>query len=188
MKLDPDVEIRGDGLVIRLPRESDADAILQACRDPQIPRFTRVPADMTIDDVHAFRESGAQQAADGDALHLVAVDAADGRLLGACGLVEIDWADLVGEVGYWTVAAERGRGVATRATRAVCRYAFDDLGLERIELEASTANRGSNAVARRLGFTHEGTRRQAFVAGHHGRRGARREDADVWGCLPGELT
>jgi RimJ/RimL family protein N-acetyltransferase len=43
-------------------------------------------------------------------------------------------------------------------------------------------------VARRLGFTHEGTRRRAFVPGHTGQPGTARDDVLVWGLLPGELT
>lgn len=186
--IDPETVITGEGMTIRRPRPADAEAILAACRDPEVQRFTRVPAGITIDDVHAFRESGARDAEAGTALHLIAVDDTDGRLLGACGLVGIDWSDRTGEVGYWTVAGERGTGVATRATRAVCRYAFDVLALERIDLEASDHNVGSNGVARRLGFTLEGTRRGAFVPGHDGARGTAREDANVWGLLPGELT
>lgn len=184
---DPDLVIHGEGLLVRRPREADADAILAACRDPEIPRFTRVPADMTLEAVHEFRESGAHDAADGSAFHGIVIDQGDGRLLGACGLVDVDWQDLVGEIGYWTAAHERGTGVATRATRAVCRYAFEGLGLERLDLEASAVNAGSNAVARRLGFTLEGTRRQAFVPGHTGASAASREDANVWGLLRGEL-
>lgn len=184
---DPDLVIRGEGLLVRRPREADAKAILAACRDPEISRFTRVPADMTLDDVHGFRESGARDAADGSAFHGIVIDEDDGRLLGACGLVEVDWQDLVGEVGYWTAAHERGTGVATRAARAVCRFAFDELGLERVDLEASATNPGSNAVAQRLGFTLEGTRRRAFVPGHTGASAASREDANVWGLLRGEL-
>lgn len=184
---DPNLVVHGEGLLVRRPREADANAILTACRDPEIPRFTRVPADITLDDIHQFRESGARDAADGSAFHGLVIDQDDGRLLGACGLVDVDWQDLVAEIGYWTAAPERGTGVATRATRALCRYAFDELGLERLELAASAMNLGSNAVARRLGFTLEGTRRRAYVPGHTGTAASNREDANVWGLLPGEL-
>ena len=184
---DEDLVLVGEDLLVRRPRPEDAEAILAACQDPAIVAFTRVPADMTLDDVHAFRRSGAADAEAGTAFHAIAVDAQDGRLLGACGLVEVDWGDLVGEVGYWTVAAERGAGVAARATRAVCRWAFDDLGLQRLDLEASVDNPASNAVAQRLGFTLEGTRRRAFASGHTGDPAAPREDANVWGVLRDEL-
>ena len=185
--LSEDLVLEGEGLWVRRPREADAEAILRACHDPDVVRFTRVPAAMTIEDVHDFRLSGARDALEGTAFHAVAVDG-DGTLLGACGLVDVDWLDLVGEVGYWTAPDHRGRGVATRATRAVCRWAFDDLGLERLQLEASVRNPASNRVARRLGFQWEGTRRQAFVPGHTGQAGTDRDDVHLHGLLSGELT
>ena len=54
------------------------------------------------------------------------------------------------EVGYWTVAHARGRGVAPRALNAVSDWAFDTLaadGLERLELLHQVDNVASCRVA-----------------------------------------
>lgn len=183
-----DTTLHADGLILRLPADEDVPAIVAACQDPEIPHFTRVPANLTADHVRDFMTSGRAEADAGTALHMSVYDAADGRLVASCGLVTCDWVDLVGEVGYWVAADERGKGIATRAARAVCAFAFDDLGLQRMDLLAATTNPGSNGVARRLGFTLEGTRRRALVAGHTGNPDDPRYDANVWGLLPGELV
>jgi RimJ/RimL family protein N-acetyltransferase len=53
---------------------------------------------------------------------------------------------------YWLAPAGRGRGIATKAVRLLCRWAFDSLGLERITLQTRPGNARSQAVARRAGF------------------------------------
>jgi RimJ/RimL family protein N-acetyltransferase len=69
----------------------------------------------------------------------------------------------------------------TAATRLVCRWAFDELHLERVEWWAGVGNTGSRRVAERLGFTIEGTCRARLM--HRGER----MDAWVGGLLRGEL-
>lgn len=64
------------------------------------------------------------------------------------------------EVGYWLGTAHLGRGIMTRAVRAVVRTLFDDEGLHRVELRTAADNQPSRAVADRLGFTLEGTLRE----------------------------
>jgi len=86
-------------------------------------------------------------------LSLAIVDAADtARLLGSIALHPIDWRLGAADVGYWLAAPARGRGQATRAVRLVAGWAFDTLGLERLELRAQRGNHASQAVAARAGF------------------------------------
>jgi ribosomal-protein-serine acetyltransferase len=47
----------------------------------------------------------------------------------------------------------------TRAVQAVTDYAFDDLDLNRLEIQAGTANAKSRAIPERLGFRQEGVLR-----------------------------
>lgn len=85
--------------------------------------------------------------------------AAQEQIVGVIGLGRIDPVNRSAFVGYWIAAAHEGRGLITAAVAAVCSFGFGKLGLERIELEAATNNLRSRAVAERLGFTHEGTKR-----------------------------
>jgi RimJ/RimL family protein N-acetyltransferase len=69
----------------------------------------------------------------------------------------------VAEVAYWTTRAARGRGVAPRATTALTRWAFDEIGFHRLELMHATANEASCRVAGKAGFALEGTKRSAVL-------------------------
>ncbi len=67
------------------------------------------------------------------------------------------------EIGYWLGEAATGRGLMTRAVRAVLDFAFDDLKLNRVGLHADVRNAPSRALAERLGFTLEGIERQSWL-------------------------
>lgn len=173
-------------LELRLPEDGDAETIAALCQDPAIARWTRVPSPYSVADAEQFVTWARGQAKAGTSFNLVVVDAAE--VVATCGLVDIDGADLVAEVGYWVGATARGRGVATTAAREVCRWAFEDLGLERLHLQAATDNAASNAVARRIGFQLEGVSRQGSIPGHTGEPGTPRVDMNRYGLLPLELT
>lgn len=59
-------------------------------------------------------------------------------------------------LGYYGMARYAGRGLMTEAVRWAVRYAFDELGLHRLEANIQPDNRASIALVRRLGFRKEG--------------------------------
>jgi RimJ/RimL family protein N-acetyltransferase len=85
------------------------------------------------------------------------VEAATDEVVGGVNLRFGDFE--VAEVSYFLRASARGRGLATRAVRLVSHWAFDELGIERIELRAHPENEASCRVAERAGFTREGVER-----------------------------
>ena len=148
----------GDGVVIlRVPSAGDVDALTLACQDPLIARFTRLPSPYGRDDAVAFvRRAGAAWAA-GTEFHFVIAAADDDRLLGCLGVIVRHERRAV-EVGYWVAAAERGRGVASRAAVLASRWALDALRYPRVELFTSLDNRASQKVAEHAGFKVVGIR------------------------------
>jgi RimJ/RimL family protein N-acetyltransferase len=68
-------------------------------------------------------------------------------------------------IGYWTVEAARGRGLATRAVGTLTGWAFQQLGLHRIELCHAVANPASCRVAEKAGYPLEGTLRESHTYG-----------------------
>ncbi|MBK8694053.1 MAG: GNAT family N-acetyltransferase [Deltaproteobacteria bacterium] len=77
-------------------------------------------------------------------------------LAGMCGYHLIDWNNRRTGIGYWLAQGHQGKGLMTRAVRALTTHAFVSLGLHRLEIHAATENAKSRAVAERLGFTQEG--------------------------------
>lgn len=64
------------------------------------------------------------------------------------------------EIGYWLGTSFEGRGIMTRACRAIIDYNFGEFDLNRIEIKCPTDNLQSRRIPERLGFTQEGIIRQ----------------------------
>lgn len=84
-----------------------------------------------------------------------------GKIAGTIGFNEISKANKIGTIGYWLGEAFQGRGIMTKALKAIIEYGFSELGLNRIEVCVAVGNKKSRALPERLGFTEEGTIRQA---------------------------
>lgn len=174
-----------DGQVrLRTPTSDDVDRITEICQDPAIQHWTTLPSPYVRESAEQFVAMADRGRAEGQALHLLIE--VDDAVVGAVGL---GWDDRDGRgvVGYWVAPEARGSGVAVAATRLLCAWGMDDLGLARIELDAAADNEASNRVAARLGFTLEGTRRSAMLLSGVGPFEESRADVNDWGLLPGEL-
>lgn len=64
------------------------------------------------------------------------------------------------QLGYWIRSDLAGQGLMKEAAKAVVDFAFEDLGLHRLELHASPHNVASVKVAESLGFRREGLARE----------------------------
>ncbi|MBW5484783.1 GNAT family N-acetyltransferase [Streptomyces bambusae] len=83
----------------------------------------------------------------------------DGAVVGLGALVRFDdTSDGAWEIGYWLHPAATGRGVATRAARALAEQAFRLPGTAYVEIVHDRANLASAAVPARLGFTEHARR------------------------------
>ena len=60
------------------------------------------------------------------------------------------------EIGYWVAEPFWGKGIATRALRAVTEYAFTSFDLVRIFAAVFEWNPGSARVLEKAGYTYEG--------------------------------
>ena len=170
-----------DGVVtLRPAADSDVLAIVEACRDPAIQRYTTVPSDYREADAWEWLERSERGRAAGTDFPLLVVDAADGSLLGSVGVHDLDDQGRC-RVGYWVAAPARGRGVASRALRLLCGWAFEELGVARIELHVEPENETSQRVAERVGFEQEGLLRSFMEVS-----GARR-DMLSYSLIPGRL-
>ncbi|HEV2261859.1 MAG TPA: GNAT family protein [Candidatus Rubrimentiphilum sp.] len=85
-----------------------------------------------------------------------------GELVGNVGLHVLSRRDRTARIGYWLDEKATGQGLVTNAVRAIVEFAFNDLETHRIEIRCAPANRASRAIPERLGFTEEGTNREAL--------------------------
>lgn len=178
----PSYEEQSDGVVtLRRWRTEDAPDVQRAASDPEIARWLPVPVPYTLEAAHGYVDGIVPtEWTAGSAANVAVVDARDGTLLGAVGLRLHGG---IGELGYWTAAWARGRGVAVRAARLHAAWGFTVLGLHRIELLADVDNLPSQRVAERAGWVREGVARSVRPAP---RDLTRRVDMVVYSLLPGE--
>ncbi|MEU5015679.1 GNAT family N-acetyltransferase [Streptomyces sp. NPDC021749] len=180
------VTLTTERLVLRPFEPSDAPAVCAACQDPDIPRWTVVPSPYGLQDAEYFVGTAVPEGwRDDTAYTFAVVSRTDGALIGSMSLVrlaQLRTAERQAELGFWTAKEHRGRGYTAEAARAVLRWAFRELGVERMEWLAEAGNEGSRAVARKLGFHMEGTLRAKLV--HEGTR----RDAWIGSLLPSDLA
>lgn len=85
---------------------------------------------------------------------------AGGELAGVVGYHPVDWRNRSASLGYWLAESQQGKGLMSRAVRAVCGHAFGTFKLNRVEIAAAAENTKSRAIPDRLGFRLEGVLRQ----------------------------
>ncbi|MFB8089441.1 GNAT family N-acetyltransferase [Streptomyces sp. NPDC055992] len=147
------------GLVLRPWERADAPVFLAAYEDPEIWHWhTRRPSteEQVLEWFDAYardwqRESGGHWAVTGD----------DGEVRGRIALRDMEFGDGIAEAAYWVLPAARGAGVASGALAALSAWALEEAGFWRIELDHSTRNHASCAVATKCGFAPEGVKRGA---------------------------
>jgi RimJ/RimL family protein N-acetyltransferase len=99
-----------------------------------------------------------------DPLWFAIIDLATERPVGVATYLRLDPPNGVIEVGHLAFSPLlQRRPVATEAMYLMARRAFDELGYRRYEWKCHALNAPSRAAAERLGFTYEGTFRQATV-------------------------
>jgi ribosomal-protein-alanine N-acetyltransferase len=93
----------------------------------------------------------------GPHIGLIAREVASNRIIGVINLNEIvAGAFYSAYLGYYGMAEFSRKGLMTEALRAVTTFAFEDLGLHRLEANIQPDNIASIALVRRLGFRQEG--------------------------------
>ena len=165
--------------VVRAIEERDIPIVAPAFRDPGIGGENGMPPFDEDELRRVLRDLIPEMRARGVLFPYVIEDSTDGSIHGGLTLRHFDPMRGVIEVGYWLFANARGRGLATRAVRAVVREAFAS-GISRIEANVRIGNEASERVLERAGFTREGVRRHLL------RHGDGRVDATLFSLLPDE--
>lgn len=185
----PDEELRGERVTLRLLHEGDASALFSLIDGSRefLARHLPWPAECTcVEDVESRIDSWEIQAqmANGACWGVFAKGAGSSQSAGnlrsaddlvpassqqhasdlqLAGVIILGWiqaAHLSASVSYWLGECFTGRGLATDALKILSHFAFNRLGLNRLEISASVTNKASQAVATRAGYTQEGFSRE----------------------------
>ncbi|MEO7352541.1 MAG: GNAT family N-acetyltransferase [Marmoricola sp.] len=158
--------------------EQHLEPLRRMLDDPVTVRFTRVPDPVPDGFEHQWYAGYVAGRAEGTREVFAVLE--DDAFLGIGVAPDISRSERTVELGYIVDAAQRGRGVATATLLGLTHWAFAELDPVRVELLISEANAASKAVARRCGYTYEGTLRSKFM------KAGVWEDTTVWSRLAGE--
>jgi RimJ/RimL family protein N-acetyltransferase len=164
MKLPEQPVIETKRLVLRLLDEGDLPALFAVNGDEEVFRYSpreawKTPADgeAWFSRVTAHRESGAT-------MQFVIVLRDSGRPIGTLAIFHFDESVGSAEIGYVLGREHWGKGLMKEALAAYVEFAFETLGLKRLEAELDPRNEASVKVLERVGFSHEGRRRRNYFA------------------------
>ena len=147
---------------------TDAEALFAIKSNPEITQHYGQEPHQSLADTLKWIQSlqdGYQQ--DQDFAWCLTLKGED-RLIGACTLWNLDPGYHHGEIGYELHPAYEKQGIMREAVSAILTFAFNDLGLHRIEATPFGDNPASHNLLLKLGFRHEGTLRQRyFFRGHY---------------------
>ena len=165
--------MRTGELLLRLPTETDIDAIAPAFRDPEVGGEAGLPPVDAAALRMMLREQLPWLRNRGLLAPYVIEDTDAGTILGGANLRLFDPMRDTVELGYWLFVEARGRGVATRAVRALVEDSHSR-GINRVEAHVRLGNVASERVLERAGFGREGVKRRLL------RHGGVRVDATLF--------
>lgn len=157
--------LKGSRIMLREYRSEDFSSIRAWVNDEATTRWmsTRFWPPQTDVDTQEFLSRMLQSSH--NAYNFVIADAQDESYIGQLDLFRVDWRLRQGEIGMVIGKSElRGQGYGQEALELMKRFAFDNLGLERLELEVHMDNQNAVRCYRKAGFTLEGVKRHAFWA------------------------
>ncbi|XXM70792.1 GNAT family N-acetyltransferase [Lysinibacillus sphaericus] len=91
-----------------------------------------------------------------------------GKLIGMISFHFINWKTKHTSIGYYLGKEAEGKGIITTCVKTLLRYAFEDLKLNKVEIQCAEENTKSRKIPERLGFKLEGVSRDAeFINDHY---------------------
>ena len=147
---------------LELLEEKHAEAILHLVknnREHLKEWLTWVDNMQTVEDFKKFIKESNKRYAAGQELSFVIV--ANDQVVGRVGIYNVDQYNKHGSIGYWIGKEHEGKGIITAACKALIKYCFSYINLNRIEIKCGTENFRSQAIPEKLGFIREGKIRQA---------------------------
>ena len=158
----PQKTLESARLRLRALRLDDADGYYAICSDPVAMRYSsHVPytdRQQAVDKVASLVKLQAESASLALAITLRENDS----YVGNVSLFSMDMKNFRCEVGYALLPSLQGKGYAAEALRLALAYAFDDLGLQRIEADIDPRNTASCKLVERVGFKQEGLLRSRW--------------------------
>lgn len=164
-------------LTLRPLTHADVPAIFGLFSDPHVTRYwSRPPMQAPIEARHLVSHVRRGYRT-GAAVQLGLELAGTRTVIGTCTLFAFHATSRRAELGYALAHAHWGQGYMHEALARLVAYAFDEIGLHRLEADIDPANAASARTLLRLGFVREGHLRERWIVGDT------ISDSEIYGLL-----
>lgn len=174
-----DIKIETERLILRQWNMNDIDDIVEGLNNINVTKWLAgAPFPYTVDDAKEF----VQKTINNDLYNFAIVLKSENKAIGGTQLTNVDFRNGTAGGGIWISEKYWGHGYGTEAFGARIKYAFEVLGLRRLENGYFKENEKSYKMQLRFGYKDEGVRRQRFVS----RGSGKIEDEYITGLLKDE--
>ena len=177
--MNKDVIIETDRLILRQYKIEDADDVVEGLNNINVTKWLQgAPYPYTKEDALHF----INKSLDNNLYNFAIVLKSENKVIGGTQLTNIDLHNGTAGSGIWISEKYWGYGYGTEAFGSRIKYAFEVLGLRRLENGYFKENEKSHKMQLKFGYKDEGIRRQRFVS----RGSGKIEDEYITGLLKDE--
>lgn len=157
------VVLRGERIVLRPLRISDATVLVKYVNDPELTKYLTMTPPLSLMQEEDYVKRTIQGWKSGSDLDWAIT--LDGKLIGVVVLHHVDKKDMNTELGIWIVREYQGKGIGYESAKLAINFAFSRLRMNRIYYYLMASNVMSKKLIEKLGGKYEGTQRETTRKG-----------------------
>ena len=169
--------LQAKGITLRELRVSDASSLLALLTTEEVTRFISPPP-TTVEGFERFIQWAQREREAGRYVCFAVVPAGSDTAVGLFQIRQLDPTFGTAEWGFALGSAFWGSGLFVSGAELMIDFAFDVIGVHRLEARAAVENGRGNGALRKMGAVQEGILRRSFL--RHGRF----LDQALWTILP----
>jgi RimJ/RimL family protein N-acetyltransferase len=154
--------LAGRQVSLRELRSSDAPSLLGMLTTDEVARFISPPP-TTVEGFERFIAWTHSRRAAGDYVCFAVVPAGTDTAVGIFQIRQLDPSFMTAEWGFALGSAYWGTGVFMDAAKLTLRFAFESIGVHRMEARAAIKNGRGNGALAKIGAVREGFLRRSFL-------------------------
>jgi RimJ/RimL family protein N-acetyltransferase len=169
--------LQAKGITLRELRVSDASSLLALLTTEEVTRFISPPP-TTVEGFERFIQWAQREREAGRYVCFAVVPAGSDTAVGLFQIRQLDPTFGTAEWGFALGSAFWGSGLFVSGAELMIDFAFDVIGVHRLEARAAVENGRGNGALRKMGAVQEGILRRSFL------RNGRFLDQALWTILP----
>jgi diamine N-acetyltransferase len=155
--------IYGERIRLRAIERADLPRFVDWLNDPEVLQGLLIYLPLSSQDEENWYENMTKRPMDEHPMVIEVEQGEDWLPIGNCGFINIDWRSRSGDVGIF-IGEKRlwDQGYGSDAMHLLLRHGFNTLNLNRVALDVYATNLRAIRSYEKVGFVHEGRRRQAI--------------------------